>query len=252
MSVQGQAIFLDTDGNPATGDAGGADVAVVTYGYTSGPDDRRLGTWNGSAFSFIAAPGMPFRWGGNSSAVLRAWDHCACDSDRPSPRALERPVRRSVCRLRARWRQQRSGLQISHQFLASPRPRPWLGLGLGLPVLLRLHRVRTDLPLLRTSSCLSSLRRVQPWSSAVLPSAKPPPGSPSTLGLPSVMASASGQRRSPKGRHSSVVEGAQPFGPALDGGRLAGYARLDLLQSSYGLNFDAHPVPRFLRSSGCA
>jgi hypothetical protein len=64
MSVQGQAIFLDTDGNPATGDAGGADVAVVTYGYTSGPDDRRLGTWNGSAFSFIAAPGMPFRWGG--------------------------------------------------------------------------------------------------------------------------------------------------------------------------------------------
>jgi hypothetical protein len=66
-------IFIDTDGNPATGYAafGGADVAVGTLGET-GPDSPPMrGVWDGGTFAFTdpSPVGTPVGNGGFSASV---------------------------------------------------------------------------------------------------------------------------------------------------------------------------------------
>jgi hypothetical protein len=62
------AFYLNTDGNRSTGltSAAGADRVIVTYGDNFGPDYTRLGTFNGSGFSFADAPGRAYEWGGRT------------------------------------------------------------------------------------------------------------------------------------------------------------------------------------------
>jgi hypothetical protein len=57
----GVGIYIDTDGNPATGSPtfNGADRVILTAGLT-GPDlPPALGVWNGITFAFSAAPFLP-------------------------------------------------------------------------------------------------------------------------------------------------------------------------------------------------
>lgn len=56
------AFLLDTDGNPGTG-SGGSDRALVTYGDRFGPDQTRVGSWTGNAFSFQDMPNPATPWG---------------------------------------------------------------------------------------------------------------------------------------------------------------------------------------------
>jgi hypothetical protein len=56
-------IFLDVDGNPATGDLG-ADVAIITVGSNVAPDERMLSTTPPFTGPTVPAPGGPFLYGG--------------------------------------------------------------------------------------------------------------------------------------------------------------------------------------------
>ncbi|MFL5886238.1 MAG: PASTA domain-containing protein [Thermoleophilaceae bacterium] len=53
-------IYMDTDGNPATGSPiwDGADKAVITIGELGFDDPPGLGTWNGSSFDFTGGSNL--------------------------------------------------------------------------------------------------------------------------------------------------------------------------------------------------
>jgi hypothetical protein len=64
-------IYLDTDGNPASGSAlwDGADRVAITIG-RFGPDlGPGLGVWNGSTFDFVGAPLLPVGAAGFAATV---------------------------------------------------------------------------------------------------------------------------------------------------------------------------------------
>jgi len=72
ISGDGVGIYIDTDGNPATGSPifDGADRAILTVGLT-GPDlPPAIGTWDGTTFSFTAAPQLPRMGEGGARATL--------------------------------------------------------------------------------------------------------------------------------------------------------------------------------------
>lgn len=57
----GVFIYLDTDGNPATGDAmfGGADVIVGTLGFAGADSAPRLARWTGATYDFAGGTDLP-------------------------------------------------------------------------------------------------------------------------------------------------------------------------------------------------
>ena len=68
----GVGIYVDTDGNPATGSPmfNGADRVIITAGLTGPDTPPGLGTWNGATFDFASAPLLPAVGQGGARAVL--------------------------------------------------------------------------------------------------------------------------------------------------------------------------------------
>jgi PASTA domain-containing protein len=68
----GVGIYVDTDGNPATGSPtfNGADRVIITAGLTGPDTPPGLGTWNGATFDFTSAPLLPAVGQGGARAVL--------------------------------------------------------------------------------------------------------------------------------------------------------------------------------------
>ena len=67
-------IYIDTDGNPATGDSifTGADRVVGTLGAMASETPPMMGTWNGTSFSFVGGPTFAATSVGGFSAHLDA------------------------------------------------------------------------------------------------------------------------------------------------------------------------------------